>query len=75
MKAATKEFTVAWEKYTPRAATYNGIKGRFWTKRILENGAWLHHGKRHVRGGAEEIEVMCAFVPDLNYDNQQDSQP
>ena len=67
-KAATKEFTVGSEKYTPRAATYNGIKGRIWTKRVLENGAWLHKGKQHVRSAAEEIEVIAAFVPAVDHD-------
>ena len=69
MKAAKAEFTVAWEKYTPRAATYNGIKGRIWTKRIFIDGAWVHQGKQHVRNAAEEVEVMCSFVPAVDHDN------
>lgn len=60
-KAATKEFTIGDTKYTPRAATYNGIKGRIWTKRTLIDGAWVHEGKKHVRSAAWEVEVTAAF--------------
>lgn len=65
--AATTEFVIGSHsadgstKYTPRAMTYNGAKGYLWTKRTLENGAWVHQGKNHVRSGASENEVMCAF--------------
>ena len=65
--AATKQFSLGLtnvegcEKYTPRAVTYNGVKGRIWTKRILENGAWVHQGKQFVRSDAEKVEVMVAF--------------
>lgn len=66
-KAATKEFIVGLsnvegaQKFTPRAVTVNGIKGRIWTKRILENGAWVHQGAQHVRSAAHEVEVTAAF--------------
>lgn len=67
MAAANKEFVVGLsnvegsQKFTPQAATVNGVKGRIWTKRVLQNGAWLHQGKAHVRSAAEEVEVTAAF--------------
>ena len=66
-KAATKEFTIGLsnvegcQKYTPRAATVNGVAGRIWVKRVLENGAWIHQGSQHVRSAAQEVEVTAAF--------------
>lgn len=66
-KAATQEFIIGLhnvegtQKFTPSAATVNGVKGRIWTKRILQNGAWVHQGKQHVRSAAEEVEVTAAF--------------
>ena len=66
--AQTKEFIVGLsgvegsEKYTPRAATVNGIAGRIWVKRILKDGAWIHQGTQHVRNAANEAEVTAAFV-------------
>lgn len=66
-KAATKEFTLGLsnvegaQKFTPSTATFNGVKGRIWTKRTLENGAWVHQGKQHVRSAAHEAEVTAAF--------------
>ena len=66
-KPATKEFTIGLpsvdgcQKYTPRAATVNGIKGRIWVKRILTDGAWVHQGSQHVRSAAHEVEVTAAF--------------
>lgn len=61
-KAATKEFTIGLsQKYTPRAATVNGVAGRIWVKRVLENGAWVHQGSQHVRSAAQEVEVTAAF--------------
>ena len=67
MTTASKEFTIGLsnvegcQKYTPRTATFNGIKGRIWTKRKFTNGAWLHEGKQHVRNVANETEVTAAF--------------
>ena len=64
---ATKEFIIGianvegCQKYTPRAATYNGVEGRIWTKRILENGSWVHQGKQFARSSAADVEVMAAF--------------
>ena len=72
-KAATKEFIIGLvsiegaQKFTPRAATVNGIKGRIWTKRTLENGAWIHQGKQHVRSAAEEAEVTAAFDCEITH--------
>lgn len=66
-KAATKEFTIGLtcadgcQKFTPRTATVNGVKGRIWTKRILQSGAWVHQGRSHVRAAATEVEVTAAF--------------
>lgn len=49
-------------KFTSKAMTYNGKKGRIWTKWIQqEGGAWLHDGNNHVRTDAAEEEVMAAF--------------
>ena len=49
-------------KYTSKAMTYNGTKGRLWTKWVQqEGGAWAHIGKNHVRLGASEEEVMITF--------------
>ena len=65
--AQTKEFSVglsgqdATVKYTPRPATYNGVKGRIWVRRILKDGAWLHSGSMHIRSAATDTEVMAAF--------------
>lgn len=73
MTAATQEFIIGSysgegsQKFTPRAATYNGIKGRIWTKRILQNGAWVHQGKKHVRSAAEEVEVTAAFDNEIDH--------
>ena len=71
-KAATQEFTIGLhnvegcQKFTPQVATVNGVKGRIWTKRILENGAWIHQGKQHVRSAAHEVEVTAAFDLEFN---------
>ena len=65
--AAKKEFILGLsnaegsQKYTPRAATVNGVKGRIWTKRVLEDGNWIHAGKVHVRNAAHECEVTASF--------------
>ena len=64
MKAATKEFFIGSQKFTPRAATVNGLKGRIWVKRILQDGGWVHAGSAHLRSSAHEVEVTAAF--DLN---------
>lgn len=49
-------------KYTSTAMTYNGKKGRLWTKWIQQSGGgWANVGKNHVRSGASEEEVMIAF--------------
>jgi len=72
-KSATQEFTIGLtnvegcQKYTPRAATVNGIKGRIWTKRIHENGAWVHQGQQHVRSAASETEVTAAFASEVDH--------
>lgn len=67
-KAATQAFIVGSEKYTPQSMTFNSIKGKLWTKRVLKDGGWIHQGKQHVRNGAPEIEVMSAFVPEVDLD-------
>ena len=70
IKSATKEFLIGLsgydgaQKFTPRAATVNGVKGRIWTKRVHTDGAWLHEGKQHVRSAACETEVTAAFYVD-----------
>ena len=66
-KSATKEFTIGLsnvdecQKYTPRAATVNGVSGRIWVKRIFKDGAWINQGSQHVRSAAQEVEVTAAF--------------
>ena len=70
--AATKEFTTGLTKYTPRAATVNGIKGCIWVKRVLRDGAWVHDGSQHVRSGAQEVEVTAAFDTDFDANAAQE---
>lgn len=73
MRTAQKEFLVGVSgnvggcvKYTSKALTYNGLKGRLWTKWIQqEGGAWVNTGKNHVRSGASEEEVMITFDEDV----------
>ena len=75
MTTATKEFTIGLsniegcQKYTPRTATVNGVKGRIWTKRTLTNGAWLYQGQQHARKAACETEVTADFWP-VDHDAQ-----
>ena len=61
MRAATKEFVTGSQKFTPRTATVNGVKGRIWVKRILQDGGWVPAGSAHVRSAAQEVEVTAAF--------------
>lgn len=67
IKPASKEFLIGLggvegtEKFTPRAMTLNGVRGRHWTRRKLIDGAWVHQGKQFVRRGAAEVEVTAAF--------------
>ena len=65
MTTAKQEFIVGNEKYTPQAATHNNVKGFIWTKRILEDGAWLHDGVQHVGNRASESTVIASFYPDI----------
>ena len=66
-KPATQEFTIGLhnvngcQKYTPSAATVNGVKGRIWVKKTLIDGSWVHQGQQHVRSAAHEVEVTAAF--------------
>ena len=67
MAAANKEFGIGLsnaegsQKYTPSAATVNGIKGRIWTKRTLQDGCWIYQGQVHVPSNAAEAQVTAAF--------------
>jgi len=66
-KAITKEFIVGLsnvegaQKFTPRSATVNNVQGHIWVKRVLTDNAWVHQGSQHIRKGADEVEVECAF--------------
>ena len=62
MKTANKEFEVGFSRYTPRAATVNGVAGRIWVKRQHIDGAWVHQGSTFARKAAPEIEVEASFL-------------